>query len=376
MPEIVCSVVQDLLEAYLAGEVSEETTAILAEHLSECPQCKRVVNLRETARSKLKKLPRLEVGDSHERVIVSRARRRLWINISMVLVIMAAFVAIGLREIYAHSVVAPVRVQTPQEFVEKTVPGAKLARALGLAIDYNLRINDWLTVDSVYRLDNDLAAVVYTTSNGLKLNDIWSTGSTTYIWRPIWFTQGSGAVSSRGHHFVAVLPLPYLGEQNIVRVSPSVNTPYRAQRILGQWTLRPQRVTGLPVTVGLELTKEFVSAKPSLTFSLDQMTEVLGFTLTFKELEVSSGQTRLSARLQQPPGGALGLSLQLVESNGNRVRLNGEEIRRYHDYVDIDYLFGPLLEGPGSLSIMITHAHLEQLDQLNTLELNQEITVR
>jgi hypothetical protein len=87
MPEIACAVVEDLLDLYLDGETSEETTGLIAEHVQRCAKCRSLVRERERARAELVRRAGLGrrgrsagTGDAFttpDARLVARARARL-----------------------------------------------------------------------------------------------------------------------------------------------------------------------------------------------------------------------------------------------------------------------------------------------------------
>ncbi|MXY27370.1 hypothetical protein F4Y59_04295 [Candidatus Poribacteria bacterium] len=58
--DLLCSEVQDTLEAYLAAELDAETHARIAAHVTSCPKCQDEVHFAQTISEALHELPRLE----------------------------------------------------------------------------------------------------------------------------------------------------------------------------------------------------------------------------------------------------------------------------------------------------------------------------
>lgn len=200
MPEITCAVVADLLDAYLAGETSEDTNRVLREHIDGCPACQAaLMRGRRAAEAMAAARPpatRVEVSeDSSDRRVIGRARCRLYAGIAVALVLAVVFLSLGLDRVYALRVASPARVAGIEEYAASVVPGWDMARALGAVQDVHEEIDDWLTIDSAL-FGSDGTYVLYTTTNRTKVE----------------FTAGGpvasdrGAVSPSGFHGIVILP--------------------------------------------------------------------------------------------------------------------------------------------------------------------------
>jgi hypothetical protein len=84
-----CKIAQDLLVAYVAGEVSPETRAWLTQHLDRCPDCRQALAEYTDATGAVHQVPLMTPPADPGRRTLGRMRRAAWVVITVVVLCLA-----------------------------------------------------------------------------------------------------------------------------------------------------------------------------------------------------------------------------------------------------------------------------------------------
>lgn len=364
MPEITCAVVEDLLDAYIAGETSERTNRVLAEHINECAACQAALVRRRRSREAMTGSYGPAAPDA-ARQVVGRARRRLYAGIAVVLILAVAVVSVGLDRLYAYRVPAPMRVAGVEEYAVAVVPGWEMARTLGAVQDVHHEVNDWLTIDSVL-FGSDGTYVLYTTTNRTKVQ-FTAHGP---------FSMDRGAVSPVGFHGLVTLPpVPTsfqssgAGSGGITEVplrplelDLAVTGAWRVVNVLGVWlaTETPTDATAA-VSLTFDPAEAFVEGR---IYHPGTVIELMGGTITVSEVRVGFPTVKVVLEVDMPEG---------TNIDGMTLRLQSEDPADMVDWVASGsvvsmkengrrvLLFGPAFSKlPGNLALHIDKVHVAE----------------
>lgn len=384
MPELTCAVVEDLLDAYLAGETSEDTKRVLEEHVTQCAVCQAALARRRRAREAMmagRRSAGAVVADpdsaarpgngngrrAHARRVVSRARRRLYAGIAVALLVAVAAVGLGLDRFYTYRTAVPMAVAGAEEYASASVPGWGMARSLGAVQDVDEKVADWLIINSVL-FGPDATYVLYTTINRTKVE------FTAGFAQPA-ASLGAGAVSAGGFHGLVTLPPLPMGWQNhegadgpvqMPLVPPSVNltvTEIRQLRNLaGLWTAVPFDFKG-PLSVSLEFTADSIMVQGE-TYYPGTVMELLGGTITVDEVVLGYPRASVSLTVDMPEDVRLdGISLRILPGDAAEApewMATGTVVSLGDGRRELT-LFGPAFSDvPESLLVQIDKVHLQE----------------
>lgn len=380
MPELTCAVVEDLMDAYLAGETSDDTRRVLQEHIGECTACQAVLALRRRAREAVVGGSDRAAGSGNgngkratARRVVVRARRRLYFGIAFILAVAVSLVGVGLDQVYAYRTPAPVAVEGAEAYAAGAVSGWGMARALGAVQDVGEKVTDWLTIDSVL-FGHDATYVLYTTSNRTKVAFVAGHSQPPAFGAP---SVDAGAVSGEGFHGIAALPPLPMGWEQVEganepvtvqvplaapEVKLAVTDAWRLRNLLGVWTATPLAFER-PLTVNLEFDPAAIMVQGQV-YRPGTIIELLGGTITVDEVVLGYPTASLALTLDMPDDVRLdGLSLRVLAGEGQATQewmSRGTVVSLREGRRQLT-LFGPAFAAvPESLVLCIDKVHLEE----------------